>query len=173
MHYMNKTCTPESPGSILLVASTSGYFGGTGVAAYIASKHGVVGLLRSSQLEAKKRNIRINCVSPFLTPTAITVNFAQQWIDHGLEANTPENVASVIAQTAIDEELRGASVLVSGLSWSLVLPNMNTDCRKVQKRARTYSSGYDFELDRRRPCWAVFQRHEISGVYRRLSTTKT
>lgn len=112
MHYMNKTATAASPGSIVLVSSTSGYFGGTGVNAYIASKHGITGLLRSSQVEAKKRHIRINGVAPFLTPTAITVRFAERWKEKGLEANTPENVAAVIAQTAADESMRGKCVLV-------------------------------------------------------------
>lgn len=113
MHYMSKTSTAENPGSMVLIASTSGYFGGTGVAAYVASKHGVVGLLRSAQIEAKKRNIRVNAVAPFFTPTAITAEYSQRWRDKGLEANTPENVAAVIAHTAVDPTLRGKCLLVS------------------------------------------------------------
>jgi NAD(P)-dependent dehydrogenase (short-subunit alcohol dehydrogenase family) len=113
MHYMNKHSTAKRPGSIVLVSSTSGYFGGTGVLAYIASKHGVVGLLRASQVEAQKRHIRLNSVAPFFTPTSMTGSYSQQWRDRGLEANTPENVANVIAQTSVDDTLQGKCILVS------------------------------------------------------------
>ncbi|KAH0835377.1 short chain dehydrogenase/reductase [Fonsecaea pedrosoi] len=115
MHYMNKTATPATPGSIVLIASTSGYFGSTGVSAYIASKHGVVGLLRAAQVEASKRgNIRVNGVAPAFTPTAITAEYSQRWKETGLESNTVEDVAGVVAQTAVDARLKGACVLVAG-----------------------------------------------------------
>lgn len=81
---------PHKSGSIVLVSSTSGYFGGTGVSAYIASKHGVIGLLRSSQLAVKKHGIRVNGVAPFHTPTHITASFSEQWKAAGLESNTVE-----------------------------------------------------------------------------------
>lgn len=111
MHHMKRT----GGGSIVLLASTSGYFGGTGVTAYIASKHGVVGLLRAVQTTARLYDIRINAIAPFLTPTHITAGFAQQWLDAGLEANTPEKVAEAIAKVALDEGRRGSCVLVSYL----------------------------------------------------------
>ncbi|ETN39396.1 uncharacterized protein HMPREF1541_05619 [Cyphellophora europaea CBS 101466] len=114
LHYLAKTSTAQSPGSIVLVSSTSGYFGGTGVTAYVASKHGVVGLLRSAQVEAKKRHVRVNGVAPFFTPTAITAAYSQRWREKGLEANTPDNVAGAIAHTAVDRTLMGACVLTAG-----------------------------------------------------------
>ncbi|KAF7544841.1 hypothetical protein G7046_g9701 [Stylonectria norvegica] len=46
-----KDNTPDASGwrgSVVLVSSTSGYFGGTEVVSYISSKHGVIGLLRAS-----------------------------------------------------------------------------------------------------------------------------
>ncbi|EPE09365.1 short chain dehydrogenase [Ophiostoma piceae UAMH 11346] len=104
----------ETSGSIVLIASTSGYFGGTGVAAYITSKHGVVGLLRSSQMAAEKYNIRLNAVAPFFTPTHITANFAEAWKASGLEANTPRDIAEVILQTSLDRTRYGTSVLACG-----------------------------------------------------------
>lgn len=92
----------------------SGYFGGTGVAGYIASKHGITGLLRGSQVAAAQYNIHINAVSPFFTPTAFTVGFAQAWADKGLEANTPAGVAQVVVHMALDTSMRGASCLTAG-----------------------------------------------------------
>ncbi|PYH98030.1 short chain dehydrogenase/reductase [Aspergillus ellipticus CBS 707.79] len=100
--------------SIVLVTSTSGYFGGTGVTAYVASKHGVVGLLRASQEVARRYGIRVNAVAPFLTPTSMTAGFAQRWQQAGLETNSPGRVAEVIAQVAQDSSRRGECVLVSG-----------------------------------------------------------
>ncbi|KAL1897978.1 hypothetical protein Sste5346_003832 [Sporothrix stenoceras] len=101
-------------GSIVLVASTSGYFGGTSVAGYITSKHGVVGLLRSCRATATQYGIRINAVAPFFTPTHITASYADAWKAAGLESNTPTDVASVIAQQALNTEVTGTCVLACG-----------------------------------------------------------
>ncbi|KAH8645754.1 putative short chain dehydrogenase/reductase [Xylariales sp. PMI_506] len=100
-------------GSVVLIASTSGYFGGTGVAAYVASKHGIVGLLRASQGEAQRLGIRVNAVAPFFTPTRITAGFSQAWQDAGLESNTVERVAFIISQMALDRDRHGSCALVS------------------------------------------------------------
>ncbi|KIW05423.1 uncharacterized protein PV09_03933 [Verruconis gallopava] len=104
----------KSRGSILLVASTSGYFGGTAVVSYISSKHGVIGLLRSSQKFASEHNIRVNAVAPFVTPTFITSGYSEKWKAMGLPANTTSDVAKAIVKTAGDETLRGCCYLVAG-----------------------------------------------------------
>lgn len=109
MHHMKAN---KIPGSVVLLASTSGYFGGTGVAAYVASKHGVIGLLRASQQTAHKYGIRVNAVAPFFTPTHITAGFAQRWKEAGLDANTPQGVAQTIASLAVDDGMRGECILV-------------------------------------------------------------
>src|SRR3954469_20124724 len=96
MHAM-KSNPPDADGargSIILIASTSGYFGGTGVVSYIASKHGVVGLCRASQQIANKLDIRVNVVAPFFTPTYITGSYSEKWKERGLPANTVEDVAT-------------------------------------------------------------------------------
>jgi NAD(P)-dependent dehydrogenase (short-subunit alcohol dehydrogenase family) len=46
------------------MASTAGLMAHAGRAAYSASKHGIVGLTRSSAVEYAQRNIRINAVAP-------------------------------------------------------------------------------------------------------------
>ena len=111
-----KSNSPDSDGSrgsIILIASTSGYFGGTGVVSYIASKHGVVGLCRSSQRVANQLQIRVNVVAPFFTPTYITGGYAEQWKERGLPANTIEDVAMAVVQTSTDPHRMGHSVMVS------------------------------------------------------------
>lgn len=114
MHHMRAT-----GGSVVLIASTSGYFGGTGVAGYVTSKHGVVGLMRASQATAAKYGIRVNAVAPFFTPTHITASYAENWKKAGLEANTPEDVAAVVMHTSLDER-SGRCTLVSATSYLLI-----------------------------------------------------
>lgn len=116
MHAMQSN-TPDADdarGSVILIASTSGYFGGTGVVSYISSKHGVVGLARASQRKANELGVRVNVVAPFFTPTYITTGYSEQWKKKGLAANTAEGVADVIVITSTDPTRKGHSVMVAG-----------------------------------------------------------
>lgn len=99
-------------GSIILIASTSGYFGGTGVVSYIATKHGVVGAARSSQRKANELHVRVNVIAPFFTPTYITGRYSDEWKRRGLPANTVEDVANAILSTSTDPTRKGHHVLV-------------------------------------------------------------
>lgn len=103
-----------SRGSIVIIASTSGYFGGTGVVSYVTSKHAVVGLGRASQDFANKNDIRVNVVAPFFTPTHITAGYAGEWKKSGLPANTIQDVADTIVATSIDPSRKGHSIMVAG-----------------------------------------------------------
>lgn len=113
--YMQKN-TPDksgSRGSVVLISSTSGYFGGTEVVSYISSKHGVIGLLRSSHAPAARLGVRVNCVAPFITPTHITAGYAAAWEAEGLPTNTQEDVAKGIVHMSLDTGMQGKSCLVS------------------------------------------------------------
>src|SRR2546429_325798 len=115
MHSMkfNPLDADDARGSIILIASTSGYFGGTGVVSYIASKHGVVGLCRASQRIANQHNVRVNVVAPFFTPTYITGGYSEEWKKRGLPANTVEDVADAIVAASANPDRKGHSVMVS------------------------------------------------------------
>ncbi|KAL4863332.1 hypothetical protein BDV12DRAFT_29132 [Aspergillus spectabilis] len=114
MHHM-KSSTNRTPGhkSIVLVASTSGYFGGTGVSAYVSSKHAVIGLLRGSHAAAKKHGITVTGVAPFFTTTNITAKAGVRWQADGLKPNTTDDVGFAIAQSSV-EGSSGSCTLVAG-----------------------------------------------------------
>src|SRR4029078_454940 len=56
----------QASGAIVNNASVGALTGNPGIASYIASKHGVVGLTRTAALEYIKHGIRVNAVNPGL-----------------------------------------------------------------------------------------------------------
>lgn len=52
------------PGSVVCVSSVQGTLGFAKHAAYTASKHGILGLVRSAAKEEGERGIRVNAVTP-------------------------------------------------------------------------------------------------------------
>ena len=69
MKYELKAMLKPGHGVIVNLASLAGLGGAPGLGAYVASKHGVVGLTRTAALEYAKRGIRVNAVCPSFTNT--------------------------------------------------------------------------------------------------------
>ena len=62
----NKFTLPKMKegGSIIITSSVAGLFGFANLSAYVTSKHAVVGIMRTTAIEAAPRKIRVNTVHP-------------------------------------------------------------------------------------------------------------
>jgi len=98
-------------GSIVNVASEAGLRGGAAGAAYTASKHGAVGLTRSTAFMYAKRGIRTNAVLPGGVSTNIMSSIDPAHIDQGgLETLSPIHHTAI--RTAEPEELAALIVFL-------------------------------------------------------------
>ena len=88
-------------GAIVNTASIAGLIAEPGISAYIAAKHGVIGLSKAAAVEYASKGIRINALAPGLVNTAMT----KAWFDDPnmsayFTANTPIGRVSQPAEIA-------------------------------------------------------------------------
>ncbi len=87
-------------GSIVLTSSTAGLKGFPGVSQYTASKHGVVGLMKTLALELAPHSIRVNSVHPTGVATDMILNEATYRLFlPGVQNPTREQAAEVFQTT--------------------------------------------------------------------------
>jgi NAD(P)-dependent dehydrogenase (short-subunit alcohol dehydrogenase family) len=102
-------------GAIVNTSSGAGLMGFAGLPAYVASKHGVVGLTRGGALEYAKRNIRVNCVCPGTVHTPMLETFAGD--DKVLEMM---GKAMPVGRLATPEEIAAAIIWLASPAASYV-----------------------------------------------------
>jgi NAD(P)-dependent dehydrogenase (short-subunit alcohol dehydrogenase family) len=109
-------------GSIINVSSVMGTVAVPGACAYVASKHGVVGLTKAAALDYAKDGIRVNAVAPGYVDTPMLANRSEAQraeiaSRHPLgRIAAPEEIAAVVAFLASPESsfVSGAYYTVDG-----------------------------------------------------------
>ncbi|MBH62167.1 MAG: short-chain dehydrogenase [Alphaproteobacteria bacterium] len=124
---------PRGHGKIVNTASTAGLVGHGGGAAYVAAKHGVVGLTKQMAVAYAGRGINVNCVCPGAVPTSLRDNSLAEMGSHkgigneeALRAYIPagergaiEDIAAAICYLASNDAryVHGSSLVVDG-GWT-------------------------------------------------------
>lgn len=112
MKYEIPELLKQGKGAIVNCASVAGLIGFAGLPAYVASKHGVVGLTKTTALEYAKLGIRVNAVCPGVIQTPMidrltgkTKEAIEQFT--GLEPmgrfGLPEEIANAVVWMCSDE----------------------------------------------------------------------
>ena len=116
-------------GRVINMSSVLGRFGVAGLAAYCATKHGVIGLTRALALELAPRGITVNAICPGWVETDMArEGFSPDsaGVDEGREAAAqmaplgrvlePEEIAGLAAYLASDDarSVTGQAIVVDG-----------------------------------------------------------
>ena len=106
----------QGSGAIVNTASGAGLIGVSGMSAYVASKHGVIGLTKTAALEYAKSGIRVNAVCPGLiqTPMVERITAEQPQLGEALVAAEP------VGRTGKPEEIAESVVWLSSDAASFV-----------------------------------------------------
>jgi len=100
----------QGAGAIVNVASIFGMRGATEAPAYVASKHGVIGLTRAAALEVASQGIRVNAVCPGYTQTPMLM-------DRGIQARRdPAAMARIVAREPM-ERLGSPREIAEAILW--------------------------------------------------------
>jgi NAD(P)-dependent dehydrogenase (short-subunit alcohol dehydrogenase family) len=122
MRYQIPRLLEVGGGAIVNTASIWAHIGELGQAAYVASKHGVVGLTKTAAAEYASLGVRVNAVSPGCIDTAMTQSVPPDIMSGILSRQPigrfgrPEEVAALVTWLCSDEAslMAGAVINVDG-----------------------------------------------------------
>lgn len=125
MKYELQQMLRQGGGVIVNTSSTAGQTGSRGVGAYVASKHGVIGLTKAAALEYARQNIRVNAILPGTIHTHLIDEFTrgnEQMLQEFAEGEPigrlgrPEEVANAVIWLCSTESsfVTGATLAVDG-----------------------------------------------------------
>lgn len=108
--------TPAPPAkSLTLISSGQAFLGCPGLCGYAASKHAMLGLVRSLwALTPAQCRARINLVAPSATDTAMLRGYVHLFRENGIPLNDVDDVALYVQQLSADAGLNGKAVYVVG-----------------------------------------------------------
>lgn len=103
-------------GSIVATASAAGLVGAAGLCGYVASKHGVVGLVRSVAGSVARSGVRVNALCPGMVGTALLdrLTAVEPRIHDALLTQTP------MGRLATLQEIAAAALWLGGAESSYV-----------------------------------------------------
>lgn len=92
----------NASGAIVNISSYFGVVGGRNTAAYVASKHGVIGLTKTAALDYARKSIRVNAVCPGVVNTPMLGRLADDIRDGAVAAQPlgrigePQEIAETV-----------------------------------------------------------------------------
>lgn len=107
----------SSGGAIVVISSLNGWRGDPHLAAYAASKHAVVGLVRSAAMDLGRQGIRVNAIAPGPIATqALLSRMADRAADGGLtvgEALRQAASATALGRIATEDDVAAAALFLA------------------------------------------------------------
>jgi NAD(P)-dependent dehydrogenase (short-subunit alcohol dehydrogenase family) len=104
----------QGGGAIVNTASTAGVAGSPGLSAYVASKHGVIGLTRTAASEYGHAGIRVNAVCPGPTDTRMIHSLEEQSSPGGSNSVRERYQSAIpIGRYAMPEEIANLVLFLS------------------------------------------------------------
>jgi len=99
----------QGSGSIVNIASVAAFIGSPGMAGYVATKHGIMGLTKTAALEVATKGIRVNAVAPGIVNAGLTDSSSEEFIKGALAAHPigrmaeAEEIAAAVLWLCSDE----------------------------------------------------------------------